>query len=787
MPLPVTRLRRWFAAIAILMVVIVAGMYFYARWRVSRAVHEIPAKIGLDIQQTAEGFSISKSDHGRTEFTVSASKAVQFKESGRADLHKVKIVVYGKDSSRFDQIAGDDFEFDPKSGDVTARGRVLIDLEANPGGAKSADQAPPSQSGKPIHLESDGLVFNKNTGNASASGKVTFETPQAKGSAVGVDYVARTGTMTLRSAVEVAVNRKQPFQLRAAHGVITKGPAQIVLDTVTLNRENERLESERATFFLRNDNTVERILAEGNVQAEVHGPSDTHARSDQAELFLTGTRNELTTAILSGHVHLETHGAEPGESDAGKATLYFAANQVLKKVHAEDGVRLFQNRENKSATAGAGLLTNAQQVEMTAPVMDFLVKNGNLLESAVTSGPPKIVIMQPSTRQKTIITAAKFTATFTGKNRLSVLHGEPDARIVGSAPGQPDRVSASPTLDAVFQPEGGISTITQAGGVTYVSATQKAWAQRGTYRASDQMLMLNGAPRVTDGGMTTTAETISFNRATGDALAEGNVKSTYSDLKAQPDGAMLASSDPIHVVSARMAAHRSPAIAVYTGNARLWQNSNVVEAPTIEFDRDRRSLVAQASGNQPVKTILVQVDAQTGKATPVTITATHLTYTDEQRTALFEGGVTAKGSAEGSFATMTSRQMTVYMVARGAAQNGSASPATSSAPSVGTSPAKAYSVSAGSSVSSIGGAQVEKIIAEDGVVLTEPMRRATGDRLVYTAGDDKFVLTGKSPSIFDAERGKITGDSLTFYRHFDRVLVEGKKTAPAITRTQVAR
>ena len=174
MALPVKRLRRWFAAGAILMVAIVAGMYFYARWRVIRVVHEIPAKIGLNIQQTAEGFSISKSEQGRTEFTVSASRAVQFKEGGRAELHNVKIVVYGKDSSRFDRIAGDDFEFDPKSGDITAKGRVLIDLEANPEGIKKADQAPPTEMGKPLHLESDGLVFNKDTGNGFSSGKVTF-------------------------------------------------------------------------------------------------------------------------------------------------------------------------------------------------------------------------------------------------------------------------------------------------------------------------------------------------------------------------------------------------------------------------------------------------------------------------------------------------------------------------------------------------------------------------------------------------------------------------------------
>ena len=68
----VSRLRRWFAFGAILMIAIVSGMYFYARYSLRKAVHEIPAKLGFDIQQTAEGFSISKSQAGHTQFTVSA-------------------------------------------------------------------------------------------------------------------------------------------------------------------------------------------------------------------------------------------------------------------------------------------------------------------------------------------------------------------------------------------------------------------------------------------------------------------------------------------------------------------------------------------------------------------------------------------------------------------------------------------------------------------------------------------------------------------------------------------
>src|SRR4029077_3362476 len=106
--------------------------------------------------------------------------------------------------------------------------------------------------------------------------------------------------------------------------------------------------------------------------------------------------------------------------------------------------------------------------------------------------------------------------------------------------------------------------------------------------------------------MVTTARTIRINRATDDAIAEGDIKSIYNELKEQPDGALLASASPIHVTAATMTAHNSPAVALYQGNARLWQDANIIEAPSIQFERDRRSLVAQGTAAQPVSTVLVQ-------------------------------------------------------------------------------------------------------------------------------------------------------------------------------------
>src|SRR5579871_4338971 len=98
MPVSIVRLRYWFAGAAIFLVAVVACFYLYARWQSSQVVQVKPKPLGITIQQTTQGFSLSKSEGGRTLFTVRASRAVQFKAGGRALLHDVTIVVYGKQS-----------------------------------------------------------------------------------------------------------------------------------------------------------------------------------------------------------------------------------------------------------------------------------------------------------------------------------------------------------------------------------------------------------------------------------------------------------------------------------------------------------------------------------------------------------------------------------------------------------------------------------------------------------------------------------------------------------------
>jgi lipopolysaccharide export system protein LptA len=749
--LNVSRLRRWFALAAVVIILTVAGVYFHIRKGVQDVLKQVPGKIGVDIQQTAQGFKVSKSLQGRTLFTLEASKAVQFKQGGHTALHDVKITLYGRDSARYDQVQGDDFEYDPQSGDVTAKGEVSIDLEANPQGVLKPDQSAPSELKNPIHLVTSGLVFNQKTGNAYTRAQVDLRMPQATGSAVGVTYDAKDNVLRLESQVRFVLAQAGGATVTALRGAFTKTPRQIVLEKPHVVHGSETMTSDQATVFLREDNTLDRIVASGDVLAEIAGASEVQGRAATAVLEMTDEGATLRSAMFSGNVQIQAAGARPFDASAERVLVSFAGKDLVSKIRAEQDVRLVE-KPAPSNSAGA---PTEQQVEVSAPAMDFYLAAGQRLDHAETSPGAAITLTPaPPTGERTVITAGKFNAQFASSGHLMAVRGAPDARIVNAKPGQPDRTSSSRQLDIAFAPRGGIASIVQQGEVAYRDGDRRASAGHAVYTPTDQLLVLTGSPRVTDRGMATTARTLRMNRATGDATAEGDVKSTYSDLHEQPSGALLAGASPIHVTAQTMAAHRSPSIALYTGNARLWQDSNVVQAPSIEFDQNHRSIVAQGDG-QPVATVLVQVD-KSGKATPVTITADRLVYTDDQHEAKFEGNVIARGAD----LVMTASRMDAYLVPRG--QNGSGSGAR--APG-----------------------QLDRIVAQGKVLVQEPTRRATGEKLVYTAAEDQFVLTGGPPSIFDAEHGKITGGSLTFYKRDDRVVVEGRDTSPTVTTTRVAR
>ncbi|HUO60472.1 MAG TPA: LptA/OstA family protein [Candidatus Acidoferrales bacterium] len=752
----VKRLRVWFASLGIATVLVVIGFYMVAKVEQRKLLREIPPKLGIEIQQSSQGFVFSKSEGGKTLFTIRASRATQYNEGNKASLHDVNIVVYGRQSNRFDQIYGSDFEYDPQAGTVSAKGEVHIDLQGVAEGDVSPDQGPPREMKNPIHLKTEGLVFNQKSGTAHTDGVIEFRVPQASGQALGATYESKTNRLTLEKNVELTTGAdKTPTQLKARHGEITKDPREIILEGADLLQQERTVRAQHVQIALTEQNDINNIVATGDVQLEENGPQGLNIQAPRADL-LTGAQSALRSALFSGGVQFSGKGTNNIVGRSQRLKVDFADGNRVQRVEAFQDVHLLQTPQNDSR--------NQQNVELSTQAFAMNVADGKRLTNGETGGPGTITLtpIRPQTPgEKTVITANHFQAEFDDTGHIARLRGEPEARVVSLVPGQPEKSSESRTLVANFAPGGGLTDIIQEGSVFYVEPAapgsrelggRKAQAQRVRYLPDDDTLTLTGSPRFVDSGMTITADSIRVNRRSGDAFAQGSVKSTYSELRQQPNGALLATADPVHVTSSAVNANRQTGIARYTGGARLWQAANAVEAPVIEFDRVHRSITAEGSPNKPVTSVFVQIDNKQGKTTPMVVTAQKLTYVDAERQAHYTGGIRARGND----LNITAAKADVILLPAG--QNN----------------AKVQ-----------GPSQLDRIIAERSVVIQQQERRANGEKLVFTAADNAFVLTGGAPMLSDPEHGTVRGDSLTFYSHDDRVVVASEGSSRTVTRARV--
>jgi lipopolysaccharide export system protein LptA len=276
------------------------------------------------------------------------------------------------------------------------------------------------------------------------------------------------------------------------------------------------------------------------------------------------------------------------------------------------------------------------------------------------------------------------------------------------------------------------------------------------------------------------ADRVVIEQQTGDAVAGGPVKASYE----QPGNA-----EPVHVLAARAELKHDAGLAFFYGavagepaakRARLWQGGSQVEAPVLQFDQKKRSLVARGDGagaDKAVHTVLLmRRSPKTGSAKGVggkagagkvgsaktgavgrneeemRVVSRELVYSDALRTADFTGGVEVV-SEDGS---MRAREAKVYLQAAAAGVGGGTKKAGSAA---GAPAARAGQ-------SGFMGGDVERILATGGIEIEQPGRRASGEQLVYTAEDQMFVLTGTPaapPKMMDETRGNTTGALLRFH------------------------
>ena len=475
----IAQVRKWLVVSVVVLVAAVAVSYWIARSRVGPTLHNVPAQLGIDIQQTSDGFSLSKSEGGRTLYTIRASKAVQFKAGGHADLRNVHIVVYGREHDRYDQIYGNQFTYDPQTGDINAVGEVHIDLQGNVEGPQKPDQAPPDELKNPIHLLTHSLTFNQKTGVAHTDEVVYFRTSQANGSAKGAYYDSKSNELLLKSDVHIVTTGLHPAIITGTSGTIQKTPRQATLENARIEQPDRTLTADKGTMLFEQDNTVQHVLAEGNVHIQSRGPSIVDITGPRGDVNM-GPNNSVAQTILSGGAKFESHGASVAHGSADRFVLDFDDQNQPLRLHMVKDARMMQDpKPGKSGSSG-----------QPGGQLDFLLENGNQLKTGDTVGKATITIFPapPGSRKQkaasqgdketggnstTVATAGKFHATFDSNNRMQTLHGAPDSRIVSTSPGEPDKVSVARNLDVAFAPDGGVQKLVQTGDFQYREASAK--------------------------------------------------------------------------------------------------------------------------------------------------------------------------------------------------------------------------------------------------------------------------------------------------------------------------
>ncbi len=815
----IERLRTLLLVIAVLLVAALGVFLAKARFRYRFNRSDIPHSLGHDIQETSNGFVYTHEVRGQVQYKIRASKQVQLKRDGKVllQLHDVMIELYAEDGSGVDRIEGGEFEYNPGDGIARAIGPVEISLmkpkiapaiapkaTANqalnskqmPGTLASAAQT--AASGE-IHVKTSGLIFDRNSGEASTAEKVEFSLAQGDGSAIGASYDAQKGFLVLNREVELNIRRPGtgPVKVLAQHAVFNRDEQDCFMNAATARFGNNTSSAAEAKIYFRDDGSAQRLDASGGFSLTT-GTGGKLAAPTATMSF--DERSQPVHGHLQGGVTIDSdkNGSGKNGSNSNERKIHgtspamdlvFAGKGVLQSAHLERGVEIASEEQTESA---GGLLRS--QREWKSPVLDidFKALGNGRVEPASMHGTGGVVVTGSTQRGNGPAAPEKMTADdLTGelgpRGTLKAMTGRGHTMITQMTAEGTQQSTSGDVLVAHLTPAEGAGKSAPQSGMQIESATVdghvvlvqqpppkngaaqpevRAAAAHADYGGEGQWLRLTGSPRVTDGGLELTADKVNVSQQSGDAIALGNVKGTwFGEAKPGSKGgtpsANLGAQGPTHVVAQEAELRKSSGEAVFKGNARLWQQGNSVAAPVITLDRTKQNLTAQSdAAGTPVQVVLVSATSAAPGAAPgakgkakqngpsvTRVRGGDLKYSGAERKAVMRSGTAGRVVANTGDATTLSNEVELILLPPGnhAGKDGA-------------------------------GAQVDRMTSTGNVEISSGGRRGIGEQLVYTNDSGNYVLTGTAaarPQLIDPTRGTVTGQALIFNSRDDSVSIEG--------------
>jgi lipopolysaccharide export system protein LptA len=564
------RLRLWILTLGGALVAAIALFLVYGRWQGRRLGHDLPYGLGSAIKQATEGFTYSESRGGHTIYTLHASKAVQYKSDGHAELHDVSITLYGAQGAPANRIYGKDFDWDPVHGIARAMGEVQIDFQ---GAAASNSQAAknPADEGESrstVHVKTSGLVFNKQTGLASTTEKIEFRLADAAGSATGASFDSRSGVVILTA--DVAFNSSvngNPLAVRAHHAQFDRNSRMLFLLQDVADYSDSHSSSDQATVSFRADGSAYRVLAEGHVILTGSDGQQINSRIARIDL---GPKSVPEQAVMEGGLlYVANNAARLLHGSASSGTLLFGPQSTVRHAQLSDTVSVVDEEKLPQVNAGKTRQnvqqSTTRQVQATKVDIDFITGPDRTpqAEHILAAGGARLNVHTIYTKtppEDTTVQGDQLFATLADGETLSSLRGtghtslvmvnpngvtqssKGDNLLLTFAPPHPTALAAEKGSKAkpeasAPQPAAQLQSAVQLGNVTLVQQgaanpggptppVTTATAQRAAYDAATQVVQLSGGPRLQETSGELSANLIEVSRSSGNADATGGVKAT---------------------------------------------------------------------------------------------------------------------------------------------------------------------------------------------------------------------------------------------------------------------
>jgi len=718
--------------------VFVAVSYYRLRNNTPFRLKSEAPELSKEITGIIEGYEQRMMKDDRLYLWIRAARDVTFSD-GHHELDQVNLSVYPSVGDKPDQITATKAIYDQANSILTFQGSVKIET-------KDA-----------LKVNTELIAYNfatKDSEVAQTDAPVSFERENVSGHSTGAVVESKSKKLELKKDVEITVrpealkdpkgkpsSRARPVTIRAAHAVFEQEGQKLTFSGgVTTEQDRDLLSGDNLHAVLTEKKQVQKVEIRGNsyLRSMQEGRSAEVRSVDMDFYFDKDQQIEKGYAMRDASAKTLDADSDLQLTGASLIEVMFQAQgdrSLMKQMRTEGRsvINLAAPKSKASDPRAANKRLTADAVKLSWRV------NGRDLDKAEAVGNAELFVEPVVKNDKAdyqTLTAPRIDCDFFETGNLArtfTATGGAKAVIepVQKTQDRGTRVLTSQKMSAVFaKGTQAIERTDALGDAKFNENDRNGVATNISYTADDQTIRLRGGePTVWDARARTKAIELDSNLASDISYSRGKTATTYYSQE-QTNGAVPFSKvkSPVYIVSDRGEFHHGSGVAIYTGNARAWQDDNFVRADKLTIYMNEKKM--DANGRVQSQVYNSRKTDAGSSVVPVFAAADAMSYSEPHRTLHYEGNVDIRQETD----RVTGGVADVYLYK--------------------------------------GSSEVEKTVAQRSVVLTQPNRKGTGDWVEYTTASKVAVLKGNPARVEDAEKGSTEGGRLTLNMQDGRVTAD---------------